>query len=74
MYPLDYNFAATIGIADTSREFGSPKLGNIAWKERVDGWKMKQEKNVVPASITRPPSERGGDIDATTDVIDDSLL
>ncbi|KMT18829.1 hypothetical protein BVRB_2g029350 [Beta vulgaris subsp. vulgaris] len=65
---------STIGIADTSREFGSPKLGNIAWKERVDGWKMKQEKNVVPASITRPPSERGGDIDATTDVIDDSLL
>jgi cellulose synthase A len=48
----------------------------VAWKERVDGWKMKQDKNVVPMSTGHAPSERGvGDIDAATDVlVDDSLL
>lgn len=51
-------------------------MGNVAWKERVDGWKMKQEKNVVPMSTGQAASERGaGDIDASTDVlVDDSLL
>lgn len=57
---------------NTSREFGL--MGNIAWKERVDGWKMKQEKNGVPVSTTRPPSEREGDIDTSTEIMDDSLL
>lgn len=58
------------------REFGSPGLGNVAWKERVDGWKMKQEKNVAPMSTGQANSERGvGDIDASTDVLgDESLL
>ncbi|GLT39745.1 hypothetical protein SLA2020_139200 [Shorea laevis] len=61
---------------DPVREFGSPGLGNVAWKERVDGWKMKQEKNVMPMSTGQVPSERGaGDIDTSTDVlVDDSLL
>lgn len=64
---------------DPVREFGSPGLGNVAWKERVDGWKMKQEKNVVPMSTGQANSERGAgdnrDIDASTDVlVDDSLL
>ncbi|KAH9710170.1 cellulose synthase A catalytic subunit 3 [Citrus sinensis] len=51
-------------------------VSNVAWKERVDGWKMKQEKNVVPMSTGQATSERGGgDIDASTDVlVDDSLL
>lgn len=61
---------------DPVREFGSSGLGNVAWKERVDGWKMKQDKNVVPLSTGQAPSERGGaDIDASTDIlVDDSLL
>ncbi|OMO69773.1 Cellulose synthase [Corchorus capsularis] len=67
---------ANIRVVDPVREFGSPGLGNVAWKERVDGWKMKQEKNVVPMSTGQATSERGaGDIDASTDVlVDDSLL
>ncbi|KAG6525332.1 hypothetical protein ZIOFF_015288 [Zingiber officinale] len=59
---------------NTSREFG-----NVAWKERVDGWKMKQDKNGVAMTngTSHPPSEgRGvGDIDASTDYnMDDALL
>ena len=61
---------------DAAREFSSPRLGNVACKERVDGWKMKQDKNVVPLSTGQAPSERGAaDIDASTDMlVDDSLL
>lgn len=51
-------------------------LGNVAWKERVDGWKMKPEKNVAPMSTGQAASERGaGDIDARSDIFgDESLL
>ncbi|GFZ02813.1 cellulose synthase family protein [Actinidia rufa] len=75
-YSADMNQSSNIRVVDPMREFGSPGLGNVAWKERVDGWKMKQEKNVVPMTTTHAASERGGgDIDATTDVlVDDSLL
>lgn len=44
---------------------------------RIDGWKVKHEKNVVPMSVCNAPSEGrgGGDFDASTDVVmDDSLL
>ncbi|KAL9420970.1 hypothetical protein AB3S75_038525 [Citrus x aurantiifolia] len=75
-YSGDMNQSPSIRVVDPVREFGSPGLGNVAWKERVDGWKMKQEKNVVPMSTGQATSERGGgDIDASTDVlVDDSLL
>ncbi|GAB2300169.1 Cellulose synthase A catalytic subunit 3 [UDP-forming] [Dionaea muscipula] len=62
---------SNIGVLDPSREFG-----NIAWKERVDGWK-RQDKNMVMTSTVHAPSEGkgGGDIDANTDIlIDDSTL
>lgn len=72
---------SSVTISDHSREF-SGGLGNVAWKERVDGWRMKQDKNsvhghTVTNGTSHPPSEgRGvGDIDATTDYnMDDDLL
>ncbi|PKI35667.1 hypothetical protein CRG98_043938, partial [Punica granatum] len=72
----DVNQSPNIRVVDPAREFGSHGLGNVAWKERVDGWKMKQEKPVAPAMSTgQATSERGGDIDASTDIlVDDSLL
>ncbi|KAK9283250.1 hypothetical protein L1049_011486 [Liquidambar formosana] len=76
-YASDVNQSPNIRVVDPVREFGSPGFGNVAWKERVDGWKMKQEKNVVPMSTGHAPSEGrgGGDIDASTDIlVDDSLL
>ncbi|RQO85408.1 hypothetical protein POPTR_001G266400v4 [Populus trichocarpa] len=75
-YASDVHQSSNVRVVDPVREFGSPGLGNVAWKERVDGWKMKQDKTVVPMSTGHAPSERGaGDIDAATDVlVDDSLL
>ncbi|WCJ18426.1 Cellulose synthase family protein [Euphorbia peplus] len=74
-YAADVNQSPNIRGVDP-RDFGSTGLGNVAWKERVDGWKMKQDKNVVPMSTGQAPSERGvGDIDASTDIlVDDALL
>lgn len=65
--------------ANPSREF-SGGFGNVAWKERVDGWKMKQDKNVPPMATnvtSHAPSEGRAvtDIDAATDYnMEDALL
>ncbi|KAM0943645.1 putative cellulose synthase (UDP-forming) chromatin regulator PHD family [Dioscorea sansibarensis] len=72
VHPLPYS------SPNPSREF-SGGFGNVAWKERVDGWKVKQDKNVVPMTngTSHAPSEGRGvtDIDATTDYnMDDALL
>ncbi|XP_026418261.1 cellulose synthase A catalytic subunit 3 [UDP-forming]-like [Papaver somniferum] len=76
-YSVDVNQSPNVRVVDPVREFGSQGFGNVAWKERVDGWKVKQEKNIVPMSIGHATSEGrgGGDIDASTDVLmDDALL
>ncbi|XP_047315745.1 cellulose synthase A catalytic subunit 3 [UDP-forming]-like isoform X2 [Impatiens glandulifera] len=68
---------SNIRVVDSVREFGSSGLSNVAWKERVDGWKAKQDKSAgVAPETSRAASERGiGDIDACTDVpVNDSLL
>jgi hypothetical protein len=63
--------------ANPSREF-SGSLGNVAWKERVDGWKMK-DKGAIPmtngTSIAPSEGRRLDDIDASTDYnMEDALL
>lgn len=32
---------------DPSKDLNSYGLGNVDWKERVEGWKIKQEKNMM---------------------------
>ncbi|KAJ6992401.1 cellulose synthase A catalytic subunit 3 [Populus alba x Populus x berolinensis] len=64
-------------MRDPTRDSGSLGFGNVAWRERIDGWKMKPEKSTAPMSVSNAPSEGrgGGDFDASTDVLmDDSLL
>lgn len=68
------NYVFIRGVAH--RRISDPVgLGNVAWKERVDGWKMKQEKNNGGPVSTQAASERGGgDIDASTDILADEAL
>ncbi|KAF9679654.1 hypothetical protein SADUNF_Sadunf06G0037100 [Salix dunnii] len=64
-------------MRDPTRDSGSLGFGNVAWRERIDGWKMKPEKNTTPMSVSNAPSESrgGGDFYVSTDVLmDDSLL
>ncbi|KAE8777218.1 putative cellulose synthase A catalytic subunit 2 (UDP-forming) [Hordeum vulgare] len=70
-------FAYVNHSPNPSREF-SGSLGNVAWKERVDGWKMK-DKGAIPmtngTSIAPSEGRGNGDIDACTDYgMEDPLL
>ncbi|VAI38649.1 unnamed protein product [Triticum turgidum subsp. durum] len=70
-------FAYVNHSSNPSREF-SGSLGNVAWKERVDGWKMK-DKGAIPmtngTSIAPSEGRGNGDIDACTDYgMEDPLL
>ncbi|PON74201.1 Cellulose synthase [Parasponia andersonii] len=74
-----YVLQLILNVMDSKWEYGSSSSSsqvNVAWKERVKGWKMK-EKSIVPTSTGQSNSERGGsgDIDATTDVVvEDTFL
>lgn len=48
---------------DPSKDLNSYGLGNVDWKERVEGWKLKQEKNMV--QMNNRYSEGKGDIEGT---------
>nr|APU87550.1 CesA1 [Plantago cunninghamii] len=52
-----------VRIVDPSKDLNSYGLGNVDWKERVEGWKLKQDKG-----MGMPPSRYGegkGDIEGT---------
>ncbi|KAL4276377.1 hypothetical protein AHAS_Ahas20G0201100 [Arachis hypogaea] len=53
-----------VRIVDPLKDLNSYGLGNVDWKERVESWKLKQEKNVVHVSGSRY-NEGKGDIEGT---------
>lgn len=53
-----------VRIVDPSKDLNSYGLGSVDWKERVEGWKLKQEKNLVH-STNRYAEGKGGDIEGT---------
>ena len=48
---------------DLSREFSPYEFGDIAWKERVEGWKLKQEKNQMAMTDGGQAGGGGTDMD-----------
>ncbi|XP_023639380.1 probable cellulose synthase A catalytic subunit 10 [UDP-forming] [Capsella rubella] len=53
-----------VRILDPSKDLKSYGLGNVDWKERIEGWKLKQEKNMI--QMTGKYHEgRGGEIEGT---------
>ncbi|PKI77680.1 hypothetical protein CRG98_001910, partial [Punica granatum] len=52
-----------VRIVDPSKDLNSYGLGNVDWKERVEGWKLKQDKNIMHM-VNRYP-EGKGDIEGT---------
>ena len=48
---------------EPSKGSNSYGLGNVGWKERVEGWKLKREKTVM--QMTRTYTEGRGDIEGT---------
>ena len=50
-------------IVDPSKDLNSYGLGNVDWKERVEGWKLKQDKNMT--QMTSRYAEGKGDLEGT---------
>ncbi|OIV96492.1 hypothetical protein TanjilG_07884 [Lupinus angustifolius] len=61
---IDPRQPVPVRIVDPSKDLNSYGLGNVDWKERVEGWKLKQEKNVVQMT-GRYNEGKGGDIEGT---------
>ncbi|KAJ0816017.1 putative cellulose synthase (UDP-forming) chromatin regulator PHD family [Helianthus annuus] len=49
-----------VRIVDPSKDLNSYGLGNVDWKERVEGWKLKQEKNINQMTNRYSGEGRGG--------------
>ncbi|KAF5936317.1 hypothetical protein HYC85_027446 [Camellia sinensis] len=60
---IDPRQPVPVRIVDPSKDLNSYGLGNVDWKERVEGWKLKQEKNVMQMANRYP--EGKGDIEGT---------
>jgi len=58
-----YMVAVPVRIVDPSKDLNSYGLGSVDWKERVEGWKLKQEKNIVQMTNKYPDGK--GDIEGT---------
>lgn len=57
-------FPVPVRIVDPSKDLNSYGLGSVDWKERVEGWKLKQEKNMTHMNH-RYTEGKGGDIEGT---------
>nr|GLL17277.1 cellulose synthase A catalytic subunit 1 [UDP-forming]-like isoform X1 [Ipomoea trifida] len=60
---LDPRQPVPVRIVDPSKDLNSYGLGSVDWKERVEGWKLKQDKNMT--QITNRYTEGKGDIEGT---------
>ncbi|MCL7046385.1 hypothetical protein MKW94_000972 [Papaver nudicaule] len=59
---IDPTLPVQVRIVDPSKDLNSYGLGNVDWKERVEGWKLKQEKNM---QMTNKYPEGKGDMEGT---------
>ena len=60
---VSYITSVPVRIVDPSKDLNSYGLGNVDWKERVESWKLKQDKNVM--QMANRYSEGKGDIEGT---------
>jgi hypothetical protein len=53
-----------VRIVDPSKDLNSYGVGSVDWKERVESWRVKQEKNMIQVT-NKYPAEGRGDIEGT---------
>lgn len=53
-----------VRIVDPSKDLNSYGLGSVDWKERVESWKLKQEKNMTHMG-NRYAEGKGGDMEGS---------
>ena len=52
-------------IVDPSKDLNSYGLGSVDWKERVESWKLKQEKNITHMANRYTEGKGGGDMEGS---------
>jgi hypothetical protein len=53
-----------VRIVDPSKDLNSYGLSSVDWKERVESWRNKQDKNMMQVT-NKYPEARGGDMEGT---------
>ncbi|KAJ1282364.1 hypothetical protein BS78_03G046300 [Paspalum vaginatum] len=61
---VDPSIPVPVRIVDPSKDLNSYGVGSVDWKERVESWRVKQEKNMVQVTH-KYPTEGKGDIEGT---------
>ncbi|GJT12033.1 cellulose synthase A catalytic subunit 1 [UDP-forming], partial [Tanacetum coccineum] len=62
---IDPRQPVPVRIVDPSKDLNSYGLGDVDWKERVEGWKLKQDKNMMQMANKYGGEGRGGEIERT---------
>ncbi|KAJ6373109.1 hypothetical protein OIU76_027443 [Salix suchowensis] len=60
---IDPRHPVHVRTVDPSKDLNSYGLGNVDWKERVESWKLKQDKNMMQMTNRYP--EGKGDMEGT---------
>eukprot|EP01018_Ginkgo_biloba_P008392 Gb_25795 [translate_table: standard] len=66
VHPLpfaDPTHPVQVRVVDPAKDLNSYGFGNIAWKERLESWKMKQEKNTLQVANGSHYASEGKDGD-----------
>ncbi|XP_071696081.1 cellulose synthase A catalytic subunit 1 [UDP-forming]-like [Rutidosis leptorrhynchoides] len=62
---IDPRQPVPVRIVDPSKDLNSYGLGSVDWKERVEGWKLKQDKNMMQMNNRYGAEGRGSEIERT---------
>ncbi|XP_010541595.1 PREDICTED: cellulose synthase A catalytic subunit 1 [UDP-forming]-like [Tarenaya hassleriana] len=60
-----------VRIVDPSKALNSYGIGHVDWKERIEGWKLKQENDMLRMSSKISELKAGGDIEGTGSNVDE---
>ncbi|CAN6336431.1 unnamed protein product [Urochloa humidicola] len=61
---VDPSVPVPVRIVDPSKDLNSYGLNSVDWKERVESWRVKQDKNMMQVT-NKYPEARGGDMEGT---------
>lgn len=65
---VDWLVAVPVRIVDPSKDLNSYGLTSVDWKERVESWKMKQDKSMMQMTnkySAAAEGRAGGDMEGT---------
>ncbi|CAM0957515.1 unnamed protein product [Alopecurus aequalis] len=62
---VDPSVPVPVRIVDPSKDLNSYGLNSVDWKERVESWRVKQDKSMMQVSNKYPDARGGGDMEGT---------